>query len=368
MLQTPRSPRKQHFGFTLIELLVVVAIIAVLISILLPSLSRARAQARATVCASNLASVGKAMAVYLAESDGTFPYSYAYPARANEQRVDLSRQGPVKGRTGYIHWSYFMYESGKVDDLAFQCPTMENGGHPRTNPGFDAVNWINGQTDDSNAKNSDQASVEDFQAPFLAYTGNAAVMPRNKFGRRPLGLGSTRQNRFVRDGQVVGPRRVVLATEFMNRLSMVSDDLGRSDGGDTGNLVKAHRSIHAFQSPGQDGRQNWEVDLPSNSPTILYYRRTTNTEDPERAYGILNKTKAETTNKLVIFNESGTSQLNMVGRHHPGGGDYVGGTANFLYVDGGVTRTTMLQTAIDREWGDEFWSLTGNNSVDIQTD
>jgi len=55
-------------------------------------------------------------------------------------------------------------------------------------------------------------------------------------------------------------------------------------------------------------------------------------------------------------------ETNAIGRHHPGG-DRLGGTANFLYVDGHVERTTILETLKERRWGDKYYAITGNNIV-----
>jgi prepilin-type N-terminal cleavage/methylation domain-containing protein len=60
--------------FTLIELLVVVAIIAILLSMLLPSLRKARSITLKAVCASNEATIGKALARYAVDNNMKLPY------------------------------------------------------------------------------------------------------------------------------------------------------------------------------------------------------------------------------------------------------------------------------------------------------
>ncbi len=61
-------------GFTLIELLVVIAIIAILAAILFPVFARAREKGRQTSCGSNLHQLGVAMAMYVQDYDGRYPW------------------------------------------------------------------------------------------------------------------------------------------------------------------------------------------------------------------------------------------------------------------------------------------------------
>ena len=63
-------------GFSLVELLVVVAIIALLVSLLAPALSRARLLARRVACSAGLSSIGRAAAVYQADSPPYVPVSW----------------------------------------------------------------------------------------------------------------------------------------------------------------------------------------------------------------------------------------------------------------------------------------------------
>lgn len=56
----------------------------------------------------------------------------------------------------------------------------------------------------------------------------------------------------------------------------------------------------------------------------------------------------------------------MVGRHHPGG-DALGGTANFIYCDGHVSRKTVKQTLDLREWGSSVYSISGQNGLALNS-
>ena len=58
----------------------------------------------------------------------------------------------------------------------------------------------------------------------------------------------------------------------------------------------------------------------------------------------------------------GSQQYNAIGREHPGGDEF-GGTTNFLYLDGGVARKTVLETLKGYEWGDSYYSLSGPSKI-----
>lgn len=62
-------------GFSLVELLIVLSIIAILAALLFPVFSAARAKARETVCVSNLAQIGHAVALYVQDYDEYYPYA-----------------------------------------------------------------------------------------------------------------------------------------------------------------------------------------------------------------------------------------------------------------------------------------------------
>ena len=324
-----------RLGFTLIELLVVIAIIALLIGILLPSLSQARKQGQAAKCAANLHHVGQAMATYLGENNGVFPPAYIYPYDS-DGNYDLNAQEDVNDHPyGYIHWSYFLYSGGRAPDEAFQCPAIPGGGAPRTNPG--RAGWADGQVD-QNGGNGPPGTVEDRQAQFIAYGGNAGIFPRNKFTTAMSG--GARVNRFVNEKEI-NSGRVILAGEFQSNWKV----LGIDQGG--GVLSKSHRSINPFfsASSGSD-----EFSVPPEMSTFTY--------KPDANYGLRNVNESS----VGWIDTSNVSEVNAVGRHHPNG-DKWGGSSNFLYCDGHVERKTIAQTLEKAEWGNKYFAITGDNRV-----
>jgi len=334
-------------AFTLIELLVVVAIIAMLISILLPSLNGARRSARATKCAANLHSVGIAFGTYLAENNATYPPAYVY-ATGPGGAYDFFRQDPSHP-FGYVHWSWFLYNRGSVAPQAFTCPEFPRGGSPRTNPGADPANWEGGQRDQNGQDQAHSGSLEDLQAPRLAYTVNAAVVPRNKFtpelAQAEYGA-SSRLNRFVQENWVATPQGTILATEQASNWKLWA----KAEGG--GFLSKNHRSVHPFVHESYGANEYaWETAGYTDDRTGIYYG------DPRQPdYGLRPWREIERMEGQI--DAPGVVKVNFVGRHHPGG-DKLGGTANFLFVDGRVTRTTILETLKKRQWGGAFYSITG---------
>ncbi len=343
-----RDSRFHSIAFTLIELLVVVAIIAMLIAILLPSLQSARRNAKAAMCAANLHHVGQGFGIYLAENNAVYPCSYIYASGPNGE-YDL-RDQPLDKEFGYLHWSWFLYGRGEVDMEAFQCPEFETGGCPRTNPGLDSGNWMGEEQRDDRGNPPGGGAIEDKQAPWVAYTANAAIVPRNKF-TIDLAEGGPRTNKFVRECEINTYRPVILATEFNRNWITAGEVLG-------GNTYKSksHRPISAFYHVGY-GAGNNIYHAPLNTPGFVY-------GDPaspgDRTYGLRPEAQVNETPGLILGNLG--PEVQAVGRHHPSG-DGFGGTTNFLYVDGSAARKTILQTMRNHEWGDRFYSLTGVNEV-----
>lgn len=333
--ETGMLARKNHrIGFTLIELLVVIAIIALLVAILLPSLNGARKQGMAVKCGTNLHHVSQAMTMYLGENSGVFPLSYIYTEDGSGNWQPDTQ--PVDHPYGYLHWSYYLYNNGKVDSKAFQCPDFTNGGAPRTNPG--RAGWEEGQVDQNGSAAPNE--LEDRQAERMAYTGNAAVFPRNKFTQ--LLSGGQRVNRFVTEKEVAP--NVILASEFNRNWKAI----GIADG--SGVLSKSHRPVNPFQHVGSGSN---EYAAPVNTPGFTYGNGP--------YYGVLSKSQVESAVDLI--DNPGLSEMNAIGRHHPGDDGYTGGSANFLYVDGHVEKKTVLQSLINREWGTRYYAVNGSNTV-----
>jgi len=339
--------RSRRFpGFTIIELMVVVAIIVLLIAILLPSLSEARQHAKTVVCASNLHHIGLATANYLYSSNATYPASYLYPHdEYGSWSVDTQTEDHP---FGYMHWSYFMYSSGKVGEQAFQCPNYDHGGVPRTNPGLKADDWESGQVDQTGDGKPNE--LEDKQAPRMTYAANAAIMPRNKFTRDLSG--GQRVNVFVREQNFKRPGDTILATEYVNNWKA----LGIRTGG--GVLVKSHRPINPFYHVGSGFN---EYNSSERNPGFIY-----GLPDDQDTYGLL--PTREIQNKVnILDHSSGMSQINAIGRHHPTTDplyrERFGGAANFLFADAHAETMTVLQTMRQRKWGDAYYGISGERQI-----
>lgn len=337
-VRCPSTSRIRAHAFTLIELLVVIAIIALLIGIILPSLSQARMQGQALKCGANLSDVAKAMAGYLADWNGVYPPAYVYPKDSNGN-YDFYEQDPAHPY-GYIHWSWFLYGGGQVDPKSFQCPTYVNGGSPRTNPGPNDSFWESGQTDQTGS--GAPGTIEDAQAPRMAYAGNAGVFPRNKYTTALSG--GLRVNIFTQETKIGDTARIILITEYNNNWQTTANQ----EGG--GLLSKSHRSINPFFNIGYGSD---EYAAPEQTPGFTY--------GTAPSYGIMPKSEAD--RSVGLLDTPGTPETNVVGRHHPGGDALSGGAANFLYADGHVERKGIVQTLANKEWGLKYYAISGVNDI-----
>lgn len=332
-------------GFTLVELLVVISIIAMLLAVLMPALGKAKKLAQGTVCAAHMRGIGTGMLAYVTEFQ-YFPASYLYPSNATGG-YSILQQDPAHPY-GYLHWSWYLFSSGKVDAKLFSCPSMKNGGAPRTNPGPKQEDWENGQQDQNGQTKPN--SLMDKQAPRISITANAAIIPRNKF--TPAMSEGQRVNRFVNGGELRNPSSLIMATEFNNNWKALGVQQG------SGVLVKSHRPILAFSHISTGYKENAVYKAPLSTPYYVY-----GDNSATRNFGLRPIKEVEQSTDLL---DGGAGHpINAVGRHHSGSGTTkeFGGCANFIYVDGHVARKSILQTLEAREWGTKFYAITGRNDV-----
>lgn len=73
----PRHDR--YWAYTLLEVVTVIGIVGVLAALLVPAILGARARARRGACVSNLAQVGHAVALYVQDYDGLYPWAVDPP-------------------------------------------------------------------------------------------------------------------------------------------------------------------------------------------------------------------------------------------------------------------------------------------------
>jgi len=346
---------------------VVVAIIALLIAILLPSLQSARRHAKTVYCSSNLHHVGLAVANYLFSSRATYPSSYLY-ASDEKGNWELNKQmDPNQKDFGYIHWSHFLYDSGQVGEEGFQCPEMENKGAPRTNPGPDPRDWEPQQFDASHtglpeSESERQSEVRDRQASRMAFTANAAIMPRNKFTINSSG--GQRVNIWTKENAITRPGGTILAGEFVNDYSLLAKNIE-----DGQYEIASHRPVNPFWNAGSGG--NEYAASPRISGFFYGIEPAGNTaaglDDPQNIYGLKPTSRLREARGALDY-KFGTPQINALGRHHPNPNkiyaEEFGGLTNFLFVDAHAETISILDSVHKRMWGDAYYSLSGPNRVE----
>ena len=328
------SDMDRRNGFTLVELLVVVSIIALLIGILLPALGSAREAAREAACKANLRSVGQGVLTEESEKRH-FPPSYVYASSQTSTTWSEREQTEKANGRPYLHWSWSLFaDDGGVPPEAFQCQTLPNGGAPATNPGDELDDWEYGQIGDDSQQPGTE-NPEDHQVKRVAYTGNAAIFPRNKFATN-----ARRQNRLVKGMEIESASRTVLATEFLYLDNYISLAAKGSD--KAGFVIKSHRPVTPFMPLSAQT----EYDEPTNGNIARFRYPRVETE-------ILKKHELG----AAMIDGAAPTTLNAVGRHH------AGDACNFLFVDGHVQRYKIEDTVRQRLWGERFWSITGPNAI-----
>ncbi|MGH7213583.1 MAG: type II secretion system protein [Tepidisphaeraceae bacterium] len=380
-------------GFTLVELLVVIGIIAVLIGILLPALSKARESGNAIKCAANLRSIGQGLSMYAAQNKQYFPYAY----HAQGSVIANGTQGPFapaggKSIAGYIHWTSFIYGSGKgtVGAEAFICPSMSTQGLPPTNPpenGWDSTQQkeadntggpiavANGgdgaqyPTGTAPASAGGGAYTIDQQVPRTSYTVNEAIMARNKFAPS---FSAARKYAFgLSIGRVKNAASTILATEFIDSSELVS---GSSGGLGGTHVVKSHRPVSGWRSSASGTVTN-VLDM-QKVPVATNIRRTTLADlqlEPLKKYasGHYSTNDASTPNGPTAVGTAGDvtqTRLDWVGSNHGRLTKYRDNRTNFLYVDGHVETKSIKETipattgdSSPWEWGEQHYTLMPNN-------
>lgn len=348
-------------AFTLIELLVVISIIALLIGILLPALAAARGEARAIACASNGRQHAIAMETFVSSNKDRYPPAYGYiRGDGGFDPSNPANQNPTSAN-GYAHWSYFLFSNGSVNEEAFQCPQMENGGMPRTNWDTSTENW------ESSAFTRGGSSNPDKQAELMAYTANAALIARNKFGdipgsnQRVESAGThTTDNVLGKAAAVSSPSQTIMIAEYADRPEIIVQNME----------LKTHRPVAPVVLAG-----DWTLDSHNGvrpnrrgEGGVFHYTTSSNRSgigDPsanelKSLYGLMD---FETWKDATSLYAGGVSTANIVGRHHPGGDGTFGGTSNFTYADGHVKRLQVSETLAERHWGSEYITLDGSPRI-----
>lgn len=331
-------------AFTLVEVLVVSGIIAILVAILLPSLNNARRSANTIRCASNLRAIGQLIQDYASNNRQTYPASFIYAGQKTENGV----QTPDKQTGGVIHWSYVLFPKNPLPNSLtqnpppdprtwvmnqelFKCPETWRGGLPPQSPTED--NLDPGQTVEG-------PGTVDYQAPRLAYTANAAVMPNNKF---TVGFQNTNNPfHFVRAGQVRRPGDTILMTEFTDAPGVVVD-ASRFTGQPAS---KSNRPVNGFTI---DGVTNPNIEtLPPGTPF-----------HPTRRDDLAKLQPAD----VASGSTNSKTRLDWVGRLHGAGKNWFQKKTNFLYVDGHVETKRIEETLEPFQWGERFFSLANNSGL-----
>lgn len=320
-------------GFTIVELAVLIAGVFLLLCLASGLLRVARVDARTGMCLRNERLVAHGFTQRLQEV-GNFSAAYFYPNSPAGLGWNINSQQATNPNPshGYLHWSSALLTGAYVaDESVFQCPSVPRGGAPRANPGPVAANWEPGQVNEFGATAPGGALPQDRQAVRMAYTLNAALVPRNYL----IGTSTPRLAQFVPKDAPQNPSGTILSTELA-----VSPTIGWLTLATEEGVIKSHRPITPFLGLSA----GLGVFLEPNVGTA-----------PRFAYPGVGSIVpiSEFPQNIWTLN----TELNAVGRHH------AGGSAHFAMLDLSVRRATVQSTISDRLWGERFWSITGNNTI-----
>jgi prepilin-type N-terminal cleavage/methylation domain-containing protein/prepilin-type processing-associated H-X9-DG protein len=122
-----RADSRRHAGFSLLEILISMALVSMLLGVLLPLLANARETSQRDRCVDNLRQLGRAVAMYMDDSDGRFPMvptdsSWRYAGvrfSSVDQRPFPDTQRPL---TAYLPLKDVQQDS----DCVLCCPADRN--------------------------------------------------------------------------------------------------------------------------------------------------------------------------------------------------------------------------------------------------
>lgn len=332
--------RANRRALTIVEVACVCVCLIAIVASVGAAGGRGRDYSHAAVCRDHLREVGAGFGAYLAANGGVYPPSYV---GANNREGDWSLdQYDGSYLYGYVHWSWMIGREYSLADEEFQCPAIPHGGHPRRNPGPNPWDWELGQVDFTGNAVPHERAPQDKQAPRMAYTGSAAIVPRDRFTRNLSG--GPRHNVLVNQSSIQFPATTTLITEFSSYSEAITINVGGQYASASFLPLNPFYSLaNGYDPYATDGAWFVYEDI-YGVPSLIPMSDVANSEGwMGISYGIGN--------------------INLMGRHHPGGDAFYDGGANALFVDGSVRSTTAWRSIEERLWGDRFYSVTGDNRV-----